>query len=540
MDLITAIDIWLNHILSIFNNNHKIYDGSSINGFRNGSNTSTAFETINTNLSTLSANNFNVLTKDNMDDILLSLLEKIDNNNITNSIFLYIRDYMLKNKRIISKQLNSANESVLNTLINNAKSKFLNQDDLDESPLSQLIFQLNNSSSRDRFSSNNSTFDSTLHNLTQTLNNFASKLESFENKLNSLSTTASDPYASYGLDKLKQILSFRIEKELRYQNSKKILEKHTQLNNFPKAYFANRFPKPNYTNPEYIKGFDELILQMQKMLLDYDLKFIPKQITELQSDINKIESHMDKFTKDNSITSSIRDEIYNKTEQKLKSDFDKSVQKAITYKNILNTERLKSKNKKQKQIKITASHSAPNSLNNSSNSSSTTISSSSDTSSTQTNNIKKKPIIKNGVKNNNKNNNKSNNNFVRFSNNHTFTNNNNSTDSRFINSYSTKNNNYSTVSSNRINKNNQTNKPFFNNNNNKGFHSNNKILNEHRLNYYQSPKFTHNNLNECIPDHSNFYNFYQPAHYHQLQRPQQQHSNQRSNFHPPSQYQLRR
>jgi len=276
---------------------------------------------------------------------------------------------------------------------------------------------------------------------------------------------------------------------------------------------------------------------MQNMFLEYDLQFIPNEINELQSDINKIESYMDIFTKDNSLTTCIKDEVYIQTEQKLKKDFDKSVQKAITYKNILNTERLKTKKKKTQKTKQIKS--APTSLNNSANSSSSSSSSSSSiTPTTPTANNMKSGLMTKRPKMQNKS--------VKFSNTNNNTNipngrnyNNN------INNFSSYNKNYNQVSSNRNNNNilnRNNNNQSFKVNRNGTYSNNNRILTPYKP-FIQQPNSRYNNFFEDTSDQINFHNYQQPNQYYQQQQlpqPNQQNFNQSANFRPPSHHQSRR
>ena len=85
MNLIQSIDIWLNHIVTnVSKNNSNIhsYNGHTIYGFKTGVNTKEAYAAIMNHESISTVHQ--VMTVDNMNEILLIILKKVEPNDCLN------------------------------------------------------------------------------------------------------------------------------------------------------------------------------------------------------------------------------------------------------------------------------------------------------------------------------------------------------------------------------------------------------------------------------------------------------------------------
>ncbi len=387
MDLIKATDIWLNHILTKINSKQELkYDGSALNGFKTGSSTANA----HTHIMELDfiKNDFVQMTTDNQNEILIKILNQILPEDVSESIYVYINDFMLKHKLIITKPLLDSDATILSQLTASAIDRFnvtqIQPSQSSQNQLSQLIFQLNNSLFKPK--------ELTLYDLQQTflksINGLETKLndkidkkvndlnQEFSKQISALSTKSMESYETCSLEQLKELLDFRIDKLLRYQNSLSILKKHQEKKTVPSALFNSRFPKPHLAhNKKFIEGHDKIILETQAKFLAFDIEMHDEEIKLIESDIDNIKTYINKFLQNDTQVSNMVVELTEKVSKKLKPDFDKSIQKCLNVKNLTNLDKfnkpksISSKNKKKKNIKI-LSKSTPVSLNNSNNSTS--------------------------------------------------------------------------------------------------------------------------------------------------------------------------
>jgi hypothetical protein len=538
MDLIKATDIWLNHILSKINSKQELkYDGSALNGFKTGSSTANAHSHI-MELDFIK-NEFAQMTSDNQNEILIKILNQILPEEVSESIYVYINDFMLKNNLIITKTLLDSDATILSQLTASASARFnviqIQPSQSSQNQLSQLIFQLNNTLFKPK--------EITLYDLQQTflksINGLELKLnekidkkvndlnQEFNKQISALSTKSIESYETCSLEQLKELLDFRIDKLLRYQNSLSILKKHQEKKTVPSALFNSRFPKPHLAhNKKFIEGHDKIILEAQVKFLEFDIELHDEEIKLIESDINNIKKFINKFLQNDTQVSNIVVELTEKVSKKLKPDFDKSMQKCLNVKNLTNLDKfnkpksISSKNKK-KNIKI-LSKSTPVSLNNSNNSTSSSDS----------------EVVKN-------NNNTSKNKKSTTTNNYNNNNNSNHSKSNII-----KNNSIKPTSSN----NSAYNQSKFNSiqNNKKNNNNNNQSVRFKQKNYNNTSDLNHDYyLNQR--NHSNFNNSFIPRnnrnyHYNNLQDSLQQYhstpfcssNSMYPNFRSPSLFQSRK
>ena len=151
MNLIQSIDIWLNHIVTNASKNHSnihSYNGHSINGLKSGTNTKDALSAI-MNLESISSI-YKVMAIDNMNEILLIILKKVEPSECSETIYLYMKDYMLTKKMSITKSLSNDDIAFFSNFVAQCEDRFnqtssSSSSNQSQSQLSQLILALNNS-----------------------------------------------------------------------------------------------------------------------------------------------------------------------------------------------------------------------------------------------------------------------------------------------------------------------------------------------------------------------------------------------------------
>ena len=314
-----------------------------------------------------------------------------------------------------------------------------------------------------------------------------------------------DSYDNFSQEDLKKILIHRLERIKRHENSKKLIEYHISKETVPSALFYKNFPKPLFDkNPNYIKGRDEIIAKTQAQMMDYDVVFITGELVELNSEVDKIKIALAKHFKEDLSFNNYVKSINIKVDKELKTDYDKSFQKACNIKTVTTyLEKFNSSKFKSNDFidintnRNNKSKSAPVSLRNSISencSTQTQVRFNSNKNNNNKNNNKRKPMSNNiKIQTNSKAACNNDNNIAisshqnNFNNNQTSNNNNNN--NHLTNNYNNNQMNFNNNKSTSLNKRNNNN---YNHNNNRNI-SSNRLMNENRntpakncVNTYQS------------------------------------------------------
>jgi hypothetical protein len=188
----------------------------------------------------------------------------------------------------------------------------------------------------------------------------------------------SNDFSKYSLSDLLNLANYRINKRIIYDNHIKIFNHH--LNSMesndkttPKQLWPNRYPYPFLVdNEKYLDEYDILITKMQKMIMDFNIKFITDNIlTDLDSQLDQIKIAIASIKSTNKATKYIQN-IHKENNNKLKDSLDNKYFKALRYKGIPWKKLIANKKaiaeQKDKRLKEKDSHNSVSNSNSNSNS----------------------------------------------------------------------------------------------------------------------------------------------------------------------------
>ena len=371
MNLITATDIWIQHINATSKrNNNTNYEQHQINGLKRGAKTKDAYATITQHLGLTD------LTSENVTDSLYDLITRLDSTSLTTHIFEFIVK-AINNGSIFATSLTNEQVNTLKTTRDQAQDQYnqiLIQDEIitDNSLTSQLVLQ---DLSRPLTRSSNSQSQSlelTLINAVNTALNI--KFADLETKLVTEFGLESNKTKNVSYDKcefieLKNILKARNIKLLRHKNNISIADEHLNNKTAPKSIHIKHFPRSAFEhNATHVKAYDKILKALQVTLLKLNKETLSQEIIEIEQDIKTIKLFLKrKLENDNDTFDSLVDTLYQEATNETKEDFIKSMQKVTAMKtnntDVTNSERILLA--KLEKPKKSTSTSAPTSLNNS-------------------------------------------------------------------------------------------------------------------------------------------------------------------------------
>ncbi len=349
LDLDKALTCWINHINNIKIYNNKNYDGHSIGGFKNGKNTKAAYKFI---FDTCIKDDNNIhedlkdLTTSSIGTWLCKCLSLCTKETLSETSFNFLCA-SITNKKIFTLILDSEKINTLILLRDSSLDKFENiQEDLSSSDESNVDTVKDTQAQQQSSASNqsNQNFDYSL--LINQLVTLMQNSSNFKNQSADLSNHKDiDPFESkdfskYSLSDLLNLANYRINKRIIYDNHIKIFNHH--LNSMesndkttPKQLWPNRFPYPFLVdNDKYLDEYDILITKMQRMIMDFNIKFITDNIlTDLDSQIDQIKIAIASIKSTNKAVKYIQ-RIHKENNDKLKDSLDNKYFKALRYKGI--------------------------------------------------------------------------------------------------------------------------------------------------------------------------------------------------------------
>lgn len=337
-----AISIWIQHISNTFKQNNN-YDGRSISGFKNGKNTSKAYETIsNTEVE-------KSITVDNMNEIFFNRLIELDPEQTDEITYNYVVK-ILNTKQLITKTTTQNQDKLILKFKQDAE-EFYNQN--------AIATETTSVTPNNRILRSNN-IETTLmeQNIIKSLSNMfekslAAKFVDFEaqlsQKLNfeqSSQQKERKSLESCSEMELKRIIHFRIKKTLRFKNDLAIFSEHDKQKSLPKSLQTSRFPTPFLPhNEKLVEEHDNLIAECQAKLIELNKSHLNEAIVDLEEELKQLRIFLAKFIKDETSMNTFVNSIYETATKELKPSYDAGIQKVIRLvgQNITNMSKLKNK-----------------------------------------------------------------------------------------------------------------------------------------------------------------------------------------------------
>ena len=349
LDLDKALTCWINHINNIKIYNNKNYDGHSIGGFKSGKNTKAAYKFIFDNCIKDDNNiheDLKDLTTSSIGTWLCKCLSLCTKDTLSETTFNFLCA-SITNKKIFTVILDSEKINTLISLRDSSLDKFENiQEDLSSSDDSNVdsvkdtqAQQQSSASNQNNQNIDYSLLINQLVTLMQNSSNFKNQSVDLSNHKD-IDPFESNDFSKYSLSDLLNLANYRINKRIIYENHIKIFNHH--LNSMesndkttPKQLWPNRFPYPFLVdNEKYLDEYDILITKMQKMIMDFNIKFITDNIlTDLDLQLDQIKIAIASIKSTNKATKYIQN-IHKENNNKLKDSLDNKYFKALRYKGI--------------------------------------------------------------------------------------------------------------------------------------------------------------------------------------------------------------
>jgi len=511
MNLNVSLNNWIDHIITLLNKNNNDtnyrYKGAAINGFKNSYKTKTSAQFIEQHFNT-------TIDVTNMDEILIRLINQCEPAEFSRATTNFIK-LAIQNKFLISKTINANQIENLSSKIEAAESAYndLEIDEYDENEADTGNHQnnINNEENENvtvNQQTNNNNDQRFVINDTITLNDetvgsqqftqqflalktmLENTLHGFGEQIKNLKEQQSTGYENKSLGELLGLLSFRFNKLLKLQHTKKLQQQYINENTIPNALAIDRFFRPMKCTTNLLTKMDEIYLETIKKISNAIIDDTEKSIEKIQEDILNIKTSLEHFKSKDEINK-LCEEFKETETKKLKFRFDTALKrgkksKVISFLNYYK-DQIEDDPLAENNFSETAS-----SISNVTNNSSHRINSKSNK--TQQNN-RPPSILRNNSKQRSRSNSR-----IRFKNQNNNAGINNNNQKQQFNNYQQKNNNnYNNNNKNR-NKNNYNN---YNNNNN----NNNNYNNSNNNNYNNSNNNNYNNINNNNYDNSNNNNY---------------------------------
>jgi len=365
-----ALNIWIDHIAAR-NSSATKYSGTSINGFKTGKKTKPAADIIIEYIDSLNILLNFELDQTNMDLVLFTLFSKSNPEDYSSQTYKFLHT-ILKTKRVISQKTTETQLNILREKFKEAQNIFEELEIQDPFITSQKKTTLATTSSGLTSETNKSSvlIDNEINNRATTSGNDGSNDNESENesddedeedeedeffessgathliyslfnelkvsldeKFEDLKTQLkpnqqlNDKYQDKSYKELTNILAFRTKKLILTKNAIAIQRSHLSNKTAPKALQASQFFTPYMFTTNFLRGFDNILLNTQASIMNLIIDELNKKRTCIESDIdqicNKIENHL--TTSDN--IQEIKDKHYKEQEKKLTKRFNASINK---------------------------------------------------------------------------------------------------------------------------------------------------------------------------------------------------------------------
>jgi len=334
MNLNQVLNIWCDHIHTLVVFRNSKYQGTAINGFKEGLKTKPAYQAMKQLLNDLGKTNFE-LDNNNVDSTLFLLYTNTEPIEYSSTTYNWL-ERMINSKKILSKTLNDNQLNALNQQLEKAKSAFDNLE-IDE-PIEINQSNVKNDTLSPT-SSNVAAQVNTQANLsiTQQLQNFENmfieKLGELNSKIEKLNSE-SNSYENKSAQQLTKLLSFRIKKRLLANNAIKVQNEYLKNNTAPLQIQADKFFTPYSYSTKFLTKMDEILAETQVKIINAIIVEINDKIEALDIDIEKITKCLEKFKTKNEIGDLCK-ELETTEESKLKKRFQRSLNKTKKPKQLL-------------------------------------------------------------------------------------------------------------------------------------------------------------------------------------------------------------
>jgi hypothetical protein len=140
---------------------------------------------------------------------------------------------------------------------------------------------------------------------------------------------------SHSRENLENKIAFTMDKIMRDENSKQIIDIHMSASTVPASLFYHRFPRPISTfsdNSEYMDRYNELIRNFQTEALNLNYEFTEQSLAKNESELSSLKSDLIKIRGETEVNQFFA-QTKMRVEEKLRDGLSSGIQKAnnITY-----------------------------------------------------------------------------------------------------------------------------------------------------------------------------------------------------------------
>ena len=332
MNLNTSLNIWIDHIVTLYNKNktdtNYRYKGGAINGFKTSLKTKLAAEFIEQQFNTS-------IDTTNMDDILISLVQRCEPADFNRTTTFFIRN-AVQTKFLISKKLSEVNLNSLNTILEVADQAYndLEIDDVEGEPENESQnIELNrnnvNSENDQRFVIND-TIENDDNVFSQQFIALRSMLETtlqqFGDQIKNLKEQNSTGFENKSMAEMLGLLSFRLNKQLKFQHTVKLQQQYLDTKTIPNALAIDKFFRPMKFNTNLLTKMDTIYIETVENIIKAIIEDTNDSINKVESDIEKIKLSLERFKTKDEINKLVN-ELKEIETKKLKFRFDKALKR---------------------------------------------------------------------------------------------------------------------------------------------------------------------------------------------------------------------